>query len=124
MEYIRASCVGGQPRHPPAQSDECTNQLNPTVPLSWVLDLELMSFQPMGPRSAKGYALPYPDLRSGLWWSATVAQSLTPYPQYTNIFNNFEGYGTTYYQALQIAGRETLHQRLVVPRRIHTFPAM
>jgi hypothetical protein len=31
-----------------------------------------------------------------------VAQSLTPYPQYTKIFNNFEGSGTTYYQALQV----------------------
>ena len=25
-----------------------------------------------------------------------------PFPQYSNIFNNFEGYGTTYYQAAQI----------------------
>ena len=56
-----------------------------------------------GSAQAKGYALPYPNFVAGLWRiSATVAQSLTPYPQYTNIFNNFEGSGTTYYQALQI----------------------
>ena len=34
--------------------------------------------------------------------SATVAQALVPYPQYSKILNNFEGYGTTYYQAAQI----------------------
>jgi hypothetical protein len=31
-----------------------------------------------------------------------VSQALTPYPQYSNIFNNFEGSGTGYYQAAQI----------------------
>jgi uncharacterized protein YgiB involved in biofilm formation len=34
--------------------------------------------------------------------SATVAQALVPYPQYAYIFNNFEAYGTTYYQSAQI----------------------
>ncbi len=31
-----------------------------------------------------------------------MAQALTPYPQYAKIFNNFEGFGTTYYQSLQV----------------------
>ena len=34
--------------------------------------------------------------------SATVAQSLVPYPQYSNIFNNFEGSGSVYYQSAQM----------------------
>jgi len=34
--------------------------------------------------------------------SATVAQALVPYPQYSYIFNNFEGFGTTYYEGAQI----------------------
>ena len=34
--------------------------------------------------------------------SSSVAQSLVPYPQYNYIFNNFEGFGTTYYQSAQI----------------------
>jgi hypothetical protein len=31
-----------------------------------------------------------------------VQQALVPYPQFTKIFNNFEGFGTTYYQSIQV----------------------
>ena len=31
-----------------------------------------------------------------------MQQSLVPFPQYTYIMNNFEGFGTTYYNSLQI----------------------
>ncbi len=34
--------------------------------------------------------------------SATVAQALGPYPQYSYIFNNFEGFGTTQYGSAQV----------------------
>lgn len=45
---------------------------------------------------------PYPGFASDFGGSSTVAQALGPYPQYSYIFNNFEGYGTTYYQSMQI----------------------
>lgn len=49
-----------------------------------------------------GGLYPYTNFVNDFGGSATVAQALTPYPQYSYIFNNFEGYGTTYYQSAQI----------------------
>ena len=46
--------------------------------------------------------MPYTNFVHDFGGSATVAQALTPYPQYTKIFNNFEGFGTTYYESAQI----------------------
>jgi hypothetical protein len=47
--------------------------------------------------------LPYANFVTDFGGSATVGQSLTPFPQYSYVFNNFEGSGTTYYQSAQIA---------------------
>jgi Carboxypeptidase regulatory-like domain len=49
-----------------------------------------------------GFAAPYANFVSDFGGSSTVAQSLVPYPQYSYIFNNFEGFGTTYYESVQI----------------------
>src|SRR6185503_2415289 len=45
---------------------------------------------------------PYPDFVTDFGGSATVAQAIVPYPQYSNIFYNFEAMGTTYYQGVQV----------------------
>jgi hypothetical protein len=55
-----------------------------------------------GRAQAMGFTLPYPNFVNDFGDASTVAQSLTPYPQYSNIFNNFEGSGTTQYQGAQI----------------------
>jgi hypothetical protein len=49
-----------------------------------------------------GFTTPYANFASDFGGSSTVAQALGPYPQYSYIFNNFEGYGTTYYESAQI----------------------
>jgi hypothetical protein len=49
-----------------------------------------------------GFAPPYANFVNDFGGSSSVAQSIVPYPQYAKIFNNFEGYGTTYYQSMQI----------------------
>jgi hypothetical protein len=49
-----------------------------------------------------GFTSPYPNFVHDFGSSGTVAQSLTPFPQYSKIFNNFEAFGTTYYQSAQI----------------------
>ncbi len=58
------------------------------------------SFQ-SGCAQSEGFTLPYANFVNDFGGSATVAQSLVPYPQYSNIQNNFESSGTTYYQSLQ-----------------------
>jgi len=55
-----------------------------------------------GCAQADGFTLPYANFVTDFGSSSTVAQSLSPYPQFASIFNNFEGSGTTFYNSLQI----------------------
>lgn len=55
-----------------------------------------------GCAQSDGFTTPYANFANDFGGSSTVAQSLTPYPQYAYIFNNFEGSGTTYYQSFQL----------------------
>ncbi len=97
--FITAAWVGNRIIHLPSQLNEI-NQMNPTYDAS-LGSLLADTFGP-GQTSVDGVPLPYPNFVNDFGGSATVAQALTPYPQYSKIFNNFEGYGTTYYQAAQI----------------------
>jgi hypothetical protein len=95
--FLTAAWVGNRVIHLPSQLNKI-DQLDPKY-LALGPDLNL-SFQD-GTAQAKGYTLPYPTFVNDFGGSATVAQSLVPFPQYSNIFNNFEAKGTTYYQSLQ-----------------------
>ncbi len=55
-----------------------------------------------GDAQRMGFTVPYPNFVNDFGGSATVAQALGPYPQYSYIFNNFEGFGTTYYNSAQV----------------------
>jgi Carboxypeptidase regulatory-like domain len=55
-----------------------------------------------GCAQADGFSVPYANFTTDFGGSSTVGQSLTPFPQYSYIFNNFEGSGTTYYQGMQV----------------------
>jgi hypothetical protein len=94
--------VGDRVIHLPSQINGI-NQLNPKY-LALGNDLQL-SFAD-GSAQAAGYQLPYPNFVKDFGGSATVGQSLSPYPQYAYIFNNFEGSGTTYYQGLQLTAQK------------------
>jgi hypothetical protein len=96
--FLTAAWVGNRVIHLPSQLNPI-DQLDPKY-LSLGSDLNL-SFKD-GTAQAKGYTLPYQNFVADFGGSATVAQSLEPFPQYSNIFNNFEGSGTTYYQSAQI----------------------
>lgn len=96
--FLQAAWVGNRIIHLPSQNNRI-DQMNPQY-LSMTSQLNDV-FQP-GQTSLDGVALPYPDFVNDFGGSATVAQALVPYPQYSYIFNNFEAYGTTYYQSAQI----------------------
>jgi Carboxypeptidase regulatory-like domain/TonB dependent receptor len=55
-----------------------------------------------GDAQRMGFTVPYAGFVGDFGGSATVAQALGPYPQYSYIFNNFEGFGTTQYQSAQV----------------------
>jgi hypothetical protein len=78
------------------------NPINQMDPANLALQGNLADvFQP-GQTVLDGVQIPYANFVNDFGSSATVEQSLVPYPQYSYIFNNFEGYGTTYYQSAQI----------------------
>ena len=97
--FITAAWVGNRIVHLPSQLNEI-NQMNPAFDAQYGSQLADV-FQP-GQTSLDGVPLPYPDFVNDFGGAATVAQALVPYPQYSKIFNNFEAYGTTYYQGAQI----------------------
>ncbi len=96
---LTAAWVGNRVIHLPSQLNEI-NQMDPKYDAS--LGSELADVFAPGQTSVDGVPLPYTNFVKDFGGSATVAQALTPYPQYSKIFNNFEGFGTTYYESAQI----------------------
>jgi hypothetical protein len=96
--FVTAAWVGNRVIHLPSQLNT-VNQLNPNYfTLGSTLGLSFAD----GSAQAAGYTVPYTNFVNDFGGSATVGQSLTPFPQYAYVFNNFEGSGTTYYQSAQI----------------------
>jgi hypothetical protein len=94
---VQAAWVGNRVIHLPSQNNRI-DQLNPTyLTMGSKLDDVFTSNAPVD-----GVNSPYANFVHDFGGSATVAQALEPYPQYSYIFNNFEGFGTTYYQSTQI----------------------
>ncbi len=50
---------------------------------------------------AAGVTSPYPNFSNDLGGSATVAHALSPFPQYSNVYNNFDLSGAANYKGLQ-----------------------
>ncbi|QNI32957.1 carboxypeptidase regulatory-like domain-containing protein [Alloacidobacterium dinghuense] len=96
--FVTAAWVGNRVIHLPSQLNT-PNQLDPKY---FALGNDLQLSFANGSAQAKGYQLPYPNFVNDFAGAATVGQSLTPYPQYSYIFNNFEAFGTTYYEGLQL----------------------
>jgi hypothetical protein len=109
--FLEAAWVGNRVIHLPSQNNRI-DQMNPAYDAQYGSVLStcasnqgnsvLSDSFANGCAQQDGFALPYSTFVNDFGSSATVQQSLTPYPQYTYIFNNFEGFGTTYYQSLQV----------------------
>lgn len=96
--FVTVAWVGNRVIHLPSQLN-AIGQLDPKyLALGSNLGLSFAD----GSAQAAGYTLPYANFVNDFGGGATVGQALGPYPQYSKIFNNFEGSGTTYYQGLQV----------------------
>ncbi|WP_457922503.1 TonB-dependent receptor domain-containing protein [Terriglobus aquaticus] len=96
--FLTASWVGNRVIHLPSN----LNPIDQLDPKYLALGAKLADvFQP-GQTQLDGVNLPYGNFVKDFGGSATVAQALRPYPQFNNIMNNFEGFGTAYYQSLQV----------------------
>ncbi len=96
--FITAAWLGNRIIHLPSN----LNHIDQLDPKYLALGSQLGLTFADGSAQAAGFTLPYGNFINDFGGSATVAQALEPYPQYSNIMNNFEGSGTTYYQSAQI----------------------
>ena len=109
--FVMAAWAGNRVIHLPSQNNEI-DQMNPSFDAQYGGVLStcaankgnsvLSDTFSSGCAQADGFTTPYPNFVTDFGSSSTVEQSLVPYPQFTKIFNNFEGYGTTYYQSIQV----------------------
>jgi Carboxypeptidase regulatory-like domain len=96
--FVTAAWIGNRVIHLPSQLNK-PGQLDPKyLALGSQLGLSFSD----GSAQKAGFVAPYANFVHDFGGSATVAQALGPYPQYSYIFNNFEGSGTTYYQGMQL----------------------
>jgi hypothetical protein len=110
--FLEAAWVGNRVIHLPSQNNRI-DQMNPSYDSQYGGVLSncasntgnsvLTDTFSSGCAQQDGFTLPYANFVNDFGSSSTVAQSLVPYPQYSYIFNNFEGFGTTYYQSAQIS---------------------
>lgn len=105
---ITAAYVANRVIHLPSQNNKI-GQMDPKYDAQYGDVIDPVTNQSVladkfstGDAQRMGFSLPYPNFVSDFGGSATVAQALGPYPQYSYIFNNFEGFGTTQYQSAQI----------------------
>ena len=96
--FLTAAYVGNRTIHLPSN----LNPINQLDPQYLALGNKLTDTFKPGQTQLDGVTLPYQTFTNDFGGGATVRQALSPYPQYSYIQNNFEGFGTTYYQGLQV----------------------
>lgn len=95
--FLSASYTGNRGNFLPAQINP-PNQLAPQYLNQFGSQLG-NDFATAGP--ALGIALPYSNFLTD-FPTANLLQALRPYPQYANVFNNFDDTGSSLYHAMQI----------------------
>ena len=95
--FLTANYTGNRGNHLPSQ-------LNPInqLPSQFLGQYQSQLGEPYSTTGVRlGIPLPYPTFLTD-FPTATVLQSLRPYPQYADIFNNFDMNGSSFYQAMQL----------------------
>jgi len=95
--FLTANYTGNRGNRLPSQLNT-VNQLAPAY-LAQFGPLLGQPYATVGPRL--GVGLPYPTFLND-FPTATLLQALRPYPQYADIFNNFDMNGSSLYNAMQI----------------------
>ncbi|MBV9296222.1 MAG: TonB-dependent receptor [Acidobacteriaceae bacterium] len=95
--FLSANYTGNRGNHLPSQLNPI-NQISPVYLAQYGSKLG-QPYATEGP--LLGIPLPYPTFETD-FPSATVLQALRPYPQYSDIFNNFDMTGSSLYNALQV----------------------
>ena len=99
--FVQVAYVGNRALHLDGQLNPI-NQQNPAI-LQYGGLLQTSFSDPAGAATlaAAGFNVPYPNFVADFGGGATLAQALTAYPQYSNVYNNFDLTGTAAYNGLQ-----------------------
>jgi hypothetical protein len=100
--FLDIAWVGNREIHLPSQLNPINRPALSVLQYGSKLSLNYAD----GSAQAAGFTAPYANFVNQFGTSATVVQGMEPYPQYSNIFNNFEGYGTASYEGLQFEGEK------------------
>jgi hypothetical protein len=96
--YVSAAYIGNRVIHLPSQD----NQIQMPNPATYLPNGPLLTKNILDPAVvAAGFTPPYAGFVNDFGKGATLGQALMPYPQYTNVFNNFEHQGTSFYNGMQ-----------------------
>ncbi len=97
--FLQAAYIGNHAVHLNGQLDS-PSQPNPSI-LRYGPLLNANINDPAA--IAAGISAPYPNYSTDLGGSATVAHTLSPFPQYANVYNNFDLTGAARYNGLQVS---------------------
>ena len=100
--FFQIAYVGNRALHLDGQLNPI-NQQNPAI-LQYGPLLQTSFSDPAGAAklAAAGFNTPYPGFVNDFGSGATLAQALTAYPQYSNVYNNFDLTGSAAYNGLQV----------------------
>ena len=96
--FLQVAYIGNHGLHLPGQLNP-PSQGNPAVLLPYGALLKANINDPAA--IAAGIRSPYPTFSTDLGPNATVARALSPFPQYNEVFNNFDTTGADTYNGLQ-----------------------
>lgn len=101
--FLQVAYVGNKATHLNGQLNPI-NQQNPSI-LQYGPLLRLSFNDPAqaAQLNAAGFRTPYPNFAKDFGSSATLAQALSPFPQYSEVRNNYDLTGAAQYNGLQIS---------------------
>ncbi len=97
--FLQVAYIGNRALHLDGQLNPIS-QPNPSI-LSYGSTLSANINSPAA--IAAGVKSPYPNFSNDLGGNATVAHALSPFPQYSNVYNNFDMSGAASYKSLQFS---------------------
>ncbi len=97
--FLQVAYIGNRAVH-------LDGQLNPlSQPNPSILQYGSLLSKPINDPAviAAGFTSPYPNFVNDLAGNATLAHALSPFPQYSNVYNNFDLSGAAKYNGLQVS---------------------
>ena len=99
--FVQVAYIGNKAVHLPSQLNPIS-QPNPSILANGpLLALQYNNPAQAAQLTAAGFNAPYANFANDLSGSSTLAHALSPFPQYSNVYNNFDLAGAAKYNGMQ-----------------------